>query len=209
MRHSETLEVIEAVGDAMYHDKFDGDIPRIKITIQKAKASNLGHCTTKPVWHDGEVDYYEINLNPINFDRGCTGVLTTLLHEFVHVYNTINGISDTSRNGTYHNAKFKTTAEEVGLAVVKTDKYGWSTSAAEQPEELIEYFEYVTQREADKLGLDAEKVFAVRDADTKAVTKKQKSFKHVCWHCGAIARTTKDSIRLVCGGCEEKMYIQR
>lgn len=208
MKHSETLEIIEAIGEAVYRDKFDGDMPRIKLTIQKAKTNNYGHCTTRAVWHDGEVDYYEINLNPLNFGRGATGVLTTLLHEYVHVYNVVNNISDTSRNGTYHNARFKATAEEVGLSVVKTDKYGWSTSAAEQPKELLEYFEHLTQREAEKRGVDAEKVFAVREGDMKTVGKKQNSFKHVCSYCGAIARTTKDSIQLVCGGCEEPMEIE-
>ena len=44
-----------------------------------------------------------------------------MLHEMAHLYNLENGIKDTSRAGTYHNAKFKATAEEHGLICERSE----------------------------------------------------------------------------------------
>ena len=46
-----------------------------------------------------------------------------------------NGVQDTSRSGTYHNKKFKETAEAHGLTVEKGEKYGWHKTAL-SPEAL-------------------------------------------------------------------------
>lgn len=43
----------------------------------------------------------------------------------VHLQNLQDGVQDTSRSGTYHNKKFKETAEAHGLTVEKGEKYGW------------------------------------------------------------------------------------
>ena len=50
----------------------------------------------------------------------------TLTHETAHYYNFINGIQDTSKNGKYHNKKFKTQAEKMLLEVEKDKQRGFA-----------------------------------------------------------------------------------
>jgi hypothetical protein len=58
--------------------------------------------------------------------RGATGVLGTLLHEAAHALGHVRGMQDTSRQGRWHNTRFKQLAEEVGIAVTKDPRIGWS-----------------------------------------------------------------------------------
>ena len=58
--------------------------------------------------------------------RGPAEVLATLLHEAAHALAHVRGIKDTSRQGRWHNARFKALAEEVGIEVRKDDRIGWS-----------------------------------------------------------------------------------
>ena len=55
---------------------------------------------------------------------GPADVLATFLHEAAHALAQVRGINDTSRQGRWHNARFKSVAEEVGIAVSK-DR-GWA-----------------------------------------------------------------------------------
>jgi hypothetical protein len=57
---------------------------------------------------------------------GAANVLATLLHEAAHALAHVRGIKDTSRQGRWHNARFKALAEEVGIAVEKDPRLGWS-----------------------------------------------------------------------------------
>ena len=58
--------------------------------------------------------------------RGPADVLGTLLHEAAHALAHVRGIKDTSRQGRWHNAKFKALAEELGIEVTKDPRIGWS-----------------------------------------------------------------------------------
>lgn len=63
-------------------------------------------------------------------DDGLCGsaadVLGTLLHEAGHALAHVRGVRDTSRQGRYHNARFKPLAEELGLKVRRDPVIGWS-----------------------------------------------------------------------------------
>ncbi|MHA6620315.1 hypothetical protein [Pseudonocardia sp. DLS-67] len=58
--------------------------------------------------------------------RGPADVLGTLLHEAAHALAHVRGIKDTSRQGRWHNARFKALAEELGIEVAKDSRIGWS-----------------------------------------------------------------------------------
>jgi len=58
--------------------------------------------------------------------RGPAEVLGTLLHEAAHALAHIREIKDTSRQGRWHNARFKALAEELGIEVTKDPRIGWS-----------------------------------------------------------------------------------
>jgi hypothetical protein len=58
--------------------------------------------------------------------RGPADVLGTLLHEAAHALAHVRGIKDTSRQGRWHNARFKALAEEIGIQVTRDASIGWS-----------------------------------------------------------------------------------
>ena len=60
--------------------------------------------------------------------RGARPVLATLLHEAAHALAHRRGVKDTSRQGRYHNQRFKTIAEELGLEVEHHPSLGWSVT---------------------------------------------------------------------------------
>jgi hypothetical protein len=51
--------------------------------------------------------------------RGPADVLGTLLHEAAHALAHVRGIKDTSRQGRWHNTRFKALAEELGIEVAR------------------------------------------------------------------------------------------
>ncbi|MEA2309349.1 MAG: hypothetical protein QOI65_1635, partial [Thermoleophilaceae bacterium] len=58
--------------------------------------------------------------------RGAIDVFTTALHEAVHALALARGIADTSRDGRYHNKRYRHLAQEVGLEVERDTRTGWS-----------------------------------------------------------------------------------
>ena len=57
---------------------------------------------------------------------GAVDVLGTLLHEATHALAHVRGVQDTSRQGRYHNRRFRDLAEEIGLDVREVPVIGWS-----------------------------------------------------------------------------------
>jgi len=65
-----------------------------------------------------------------------------LLHEAAHALAHVRDIKDTSRQGRWHNAKFKALAEQLEIEVTKDPRIGWSpttipASTREQYAEVI------------------------------------------------------------------------
>ncbi|MGL5859880.1 MAG: hypothetical protein ACRCY9_01295, partial [Phycicoccus sp.] len=58
--------------------------------------------------------------------RGGVELVGTLLHEAAHGIAQTRGIQDTSRQGRYHNSKFREIGEEVGLELTRHEVIGWS-----------------------------------------------------------------------------------
>jgi hypothetical protein len=55
-------------------------------------------------------------------------VLGTLLHEAAHGLAGVRGVRDTSRGGRYHNRRYRSLAQELGLEVQETPPIGWSAT---------------------------------------------------------------------------------
>ena len=49
-----------------------------------------------------------------------------MVHEMVHLYNMQIGVKDCSRNGVYHNKKFRDAATARDLAISYDPRLGWS-----------------------------------------------------------------------------------
>ena len=55
-------------------------------------------------------------------------MLGTLLHEAAHALADARGITDTSRQGRYHNKKYALLAAELGLDVAEDSRFGWTVT---------------------------------------------------------------------------------
>ncbi len=58
--------------------------------------------------------------------RGAREVMATLLHEAGHGVAMVRKIQDTSRQGRWHNKRFKAIGEELGLELKQSPDIGWS-----------------------------------------------------------------------------------
>ena len=114
---------------------FDGKVEKCAITIQES-ARTYGHTTINKVWQNGTPSsaYREINLTANYLKRNRFDRWGTLLHEMVHAYNLQNDIMDCNPSNQYHNKKFKTLAEKVGLVVTKEGHRGYCRTRVAQNE---------------------------------------------------------------------------
>lgn len=175
---------------------FEGKLEKPVITVSPDHTRGAyGWCTGWKAWQDGtkEGGYYEINLCAEYLNRPFEETCGTLLHEMVHLQNLQDNVQDTSRSGSYHNRKFKETAEAHGLTVEKGEKYGWhKTTLNPQAEAFVK-----------SLGKSGFCLVRPRTNPLKGSRKGggSSSRKYVCPCCGTIIRATKE-VHVLCGECE-------
>ena len=110
------------------HDliKNETGAPRATILVTRALKGAKGHFTPYTPWQNGGESFNEIAFNLEHFATG-EQLLSTLLHEVAHSLNHMNGISDCSSN-QYHNAKFKSQAEALGLKTIEIKGKGYAST---------------------------------------------------------------------------------
>lgn len=95
---------------------------------QRGRLNVLGHFA--PVrWKTRRASddlLHEVVVVAEHLDRTAEDIFETLVHEAAHALNFARGVHDCSPTSQYHNAKFKETAEELGLEVAKVPNYGWA-----------------------------------------------------------------------------------
>jgi len=102
------------------------EIPLVVIIVASGtdgKQARYGHHAPGR-WHVNHEERTEIMIS--GEGRDARDVLGTLLHEAAHALAAARGIKDTSRQGRYHNTKFKTLAEELGINLTFDPAIGWS-----------------------------------------------------------------------------------
>lgn len=113
------------------------DVPEVVVTIGSGSIGNagkgltLGHFAADR-WVRGDDAVHELFVGGEGLARGGADVMGTLLHEAAHAAAQARGIKDTSRQGRYHNQKFKTIAESFGLTIEHDSKIGWSVTTLPQ-----------------------------------------------------------------------------
>lgn len=179
---------------------FRGELPEPAILIQSQgnRKNVLGWCTVGKVWVNDETqeERYEINIVAEHLNRGILPVMTTLLHELIHLYDLVNEVKDVSRNGTYHNDKFKATAEAHGLICTHSKSLGWSQC------ELTQYvIDLIKQSNFDSAVFSLGRKGTGEGTEEKQ-KKKSSVRKYVCPCCQQIIRATKE-VNVICGDCFE------
>lgn len=211
----ETVKISRAVGylEKMFRqlnqDKFNGELETPIITIQSTPRA-YGHVTCGKVWKRKESNAYELNIGAGTLDRPIENVVSTLLHEMVHIYNLMNNIQDCSRGNTYHNKKFKEKAESVGLHIDYDSRIGWSITSP--TEELIDYIiEHdwtdimINRMENSRLPISGVGGKSGND-DDKPTKRPSSTRKYICPCCNMSVRATK-TVRIKCIDCDKVMII--
>ncbi|CAK7037612.1 MAG: hypothetical protein BACD_00178 [Bacteroides rodentium] len=221
-----TVQQIESQYSILNERFYGGELPKPVITVfsDSKRKGILGWCTIQKMWKTGknptaaelqgmssdelqayaDEGFYEINICAEYLTRPIDEVCETILHEMVHLYNAEHGIEDTSRNGYYHNKRYKETASAHGLIVEKTKKYGYSqTSLSEEAKQFIQKQNFADLTLCRK-GMMIPKVKNDEEQGEAAEKKKTGSRKYVCPVCGDIVRATK-AVRIGCLNCNAEM----
>ena len=197
-RYIEELEILQRIFKALNKHYFGGLLEPVVITIQ-SDLKAYGHYTAKKVWIAGEgktqTEYHEINLSAETLKRPYHATCATLMHEMIHHFCHCNGITDTSRQGRYHNKEFKRVAEEKGLIITYSPVIGWNVT--EPSEKFKQYI--------DSLGIDFKKIY--RDTEVKEPKAASQStvYKYECPICGLKIRTSKQNAHIKCVDCNQEL----
>ena len=106
------------------------DVPDVVVAVAsgsqgRGRSVRRGHFGPDR-WERAGVWMPELFVGAEGLAAGARDVLSTLLHEAAHGIAIAREISEASDNGRYHNKKYKVLAEEVGLAVARHERLGWS-----------------------------------------------------------------------------------
>jgi hypothetical protein len=106
------------------------DVPAVVITLGAGSGGSgrglkLGHFAPGR-WQHGSGTLPELFIGGEGLARGGRELLGTLLHEAAHGLASARGITDTSRQGRFHNTRYRELAGELGLHVTQAGTIGWS-----------------------------------------------------------------------------------
>lgn len=105
------------------------EVPNVVLVVGTSSTKKYGHFAPES-WEGGKkVKNHEIMISGESLKRGAEDTLGTLIHECAHALAEKREIKDTSRQGRFHNEKFKNLAEEMGIVVGKDPKIGWSITS--------------------------------------------------------------------------------
>jgi hypothetical protein len=106
-------------------------VPAVVIALGAGSGSGrglrLGHFAPGR-WQHGDGTLPELFISGEGLARGSRELLGTLLHEAAHGVAATRGIADTSRQGRFHNTRYRELAGELGLDVAKAGTIGWSAT---------------------------------------------------------------------------------
>ena len=190
---------------------FDNVLDTPVITVTPSSRS-YAHYTPWDAWQTKDEHKREINIASGTLDRPLEAVAASLLHEMVHMFNdTVVGVFDTSRGGTYHNKYFKREAEKHGLLCTRTERYGWSrTEAGGALLELLCNHNELREIEMCRVNPLYTAVGIGTHSNSggeivpKVTASTSHSRKYTCTKCGNSVRATK-SVNVICGDCMVKM----
>ena len=200
---------LNKIFDLLNEEFFENALSRPTITIQSTPKA-YGHFSLREdTWVSKLGSTHEINIGAGTLARPIENIVATLLHEMVHYYNYINGIQDCSRGNTYHNKRFKATAEARGLIVDYSERYGWShTSPAD------ELLDFVLENGLTDILISRNEFTGFQITGTGAhsgtgITPPRKTSstrKYICPCCGNSVRATK-LVNIACLDCDEQMLV--
>lgn len=208
IKTSRTAGYLEKLFRTLNTRYFGDTIEEPIITIQSTPRA-YGHVTVSKAWHKANGDErHELNIAAGTLDRPIEEIVSTLLHEMVHLMNLQNGVQDCSRGGTYHNRKFKAAAEACDLHIDYDERIGWSVTSP--TEALIDFIieegweDICMSREDGCISRTPGRGSPDRTPTTPTTPKKSSTRKYICPGCKMSVRATRE-VNIICGDCGLKM----
>lgn len=131
---SPTVAILTALDSALSKVReLNPNVPTaLAVVIASGKGKFHGVFETN-AWKDDKGEHagsarHELLMSSESFARGAEATLVTLIHEAGHAMAHATGIKDTSRQGRFHNDKFRTIAESMGLTVESNKSIGHTTT---------------------------------------------------------------------------------
>jgi hypothetical protein len=201
------------------------DVPHVILTLgagslgEPRGSLKLGHFAADR-WSTSNGRTAELFVGGEGLGRGANGVLETLLHEAAHGVAATRSIKDTSRQGRYHNRKFRGLGEELGLTIAEVDGIGWSgTMLAPGSEQeyaaelevlgtaltIFRYSESEARDAAVEPGPDAGADDQDDEQEPAAPARPKNGLSVVCG-CGRRVRVAQSVLELgpiICGVCNQ------
>jgi len=178
------------------------EIPPVVIIIASGtggKQAKWGHHAPGR-WHHGSTEHAEVMISGEGLTRTPREVLATLLHEAAHALAAARGITDTSRQGRYHNRKFALLAEELGLSVQEdpSGQFGWTVTTVPDA---------TASRYADGLALLTAAMTVWRSAERTTATARKRDTNLIAATCPCgrtirVAASTLKEAPITCQACD-------
>lgn len=205
------IQFLNKVFKGVNETYFNNELEMPVITIQSSVGA-YGHITVDKVWQTDGISRYELNIGAETLNIPIENVVTTMIHECVHLYCLMNNIKDTSNNGVYHNKRFKKIAEEMGhIQITKHEKYGFTIS--EPTEETIRFcLDYgfddikISRKSPYYTVGTTTTTTTPTSTNTPKVRKPSSTRKYICPCCGNSFRATKQ-INVLCMDCNEQYIV--
>ncbi len=208
---SRLVNQLEKMFRLLNEDIFDNELPTPIITVIPTPRA-YAHYVPFDIWETKDNSKREINIASGTLDRPLENIVASLVHEMVHMYNdVILNIGDVSRGGTYHNKYFAKQAEQRGLIVTRSEKYGFAHTAPS--DSLIEWLlNHDELREIEICRINPLFISSgvgthSNNGDELIATGKSTnnhSRKYICPCCRNSVRATKQ-VNIICGDCMQKM----
>ena len=178
------------------------EVPPVVIIIASGtggKQAKWGHHAPGR-WHHDDAEHAEVMISGEGLRRTPREVLGTLLHEAAHALAAARGITDTSRQGRYHNRKFAGLATELGLDTAEdpSGKFGWTITTVPDLTVGIYAGSLAALGEAMTLWRSAE------HTDTSARRRDTNLIAAICL-CGRTIRVAASTLKeapITCQGCD-------
>lgn len=193
---------------------FDNELEDVQVVLSNNSRVYGYYTLNNSTWvgQDGneEFNQHEIGISAQYLaNRDITAVVATLAHECVHHWCFLHGIKDVSRNGYWHNKRFRQAAEQHGLIVEQHPKVGHGVTSCS--ERLLQFCidndlqEFQLNRSSDYYVAIGGSSSPSSGGSTATTTRRSSSYKLLCPSCGCTVRATKLGVRLMCISCDEEM----
>jgi hypothetical protein len=195
---SRILAVLEEAWAAIRRNH--GQVPPVVLIIASGtdtKQPRWGHYASGR-WYASNIKHAEVMISGEGLARTPRDVLATLLHEAAHALAAARGITDTSRQGRYHNKKYALLAAELGLDVTQTPGFGWTITTV--PDTTARHY-------ADQLDALKDAMTIWRNAEHIPAAAKGRSTNLIPAQCSCgrkirVAASTLDEAPITCQACD-------